>query len=59
MAQAGNKQAISDPSRSLHMQQQNQNDHRQTTPSKYLPARPPPEDAVFNVYKLKTQPELV
>jgi hypothetical protein len=28
-------------------------------PSKYLPVRPPPEEAVFNVYKLKMQPELV
>jgi len=28
-------------------------------PSEYLPARPPPQDAVFNVYELKTQPELV
>jgi hypothetical protein len=27
--------------------------------SKFLPARSPPEEAVFNVYKLKTQPELV
>jgi hypothetical protein len=27
--------------------------------SKFLPVRPPPEEAVFNVYKLKTQPELV
>ena len=25
------------------------NNHRQRTPSKYLPARPPPQDAVFNV----------
>jgi hypothetical protein len=24
-----------------------------------LPARPPPQEAVFNVYELKTQPELV
>jgi hypothetical protein len=28
-------------------------------PREYLPARPPPQDAVFNVYELKTQPELV
>jgi hypothetical protein len=28
-------------------------------PSKFLPGRPPPEEAVFNVYKLRTQPELV
>jgi hypothetical protein len=28
-------------------------------PSEYLPARPPPQEAVFNVYELKTQPELV
>jgi len=28
-------------------------------PSEYLPARPPPQDAVFNMYELKTQPELV
>ena len=28
-------------------------------PSEYLPARPPPQDAVFNVYELKTEPELV
>ena len=28
-------------------------------PSEYLPARPPPQGAVFNVYELKTQPELV
>ncbi len=27
--------------------------------SEFLPARPPPEEAVCNVYKLKTQPELV
>jgi hypothetical protein len=29
------------------------------SPSEFLPARPPPEEAVFNIYKLKTQPELV
>ncbi len=28
-------------------------------PSKFLPARPPSEEAVNNVYELKTQPELV
>jgi hypothetical protein len=28
-------------------------------PSEFLPARPPPEEAIFNVYELKTQPELV
>jgi hypothetical protein len=28
-------------------------------PSEYLPARPPPHEAIFNVYELKTQPELV
>ncbi len=28
-------------------------------PSKFLPAHAPPEEAVFNVYKLKMQPELV
>jgi hypothetical protein len=28
-------------------------------PIKFLPARPLPEEAVFNVYKLKMQPELV
>jgi hypothetical protein len=28
-------------------------------PSKFLPVRPPPEEAVFNVYKLKMQPKLV
>jgi hypothetical protein len=28
-------------------------------PSKFLPACPPPEEAVFNVYELKMQPELV
>ena len=28
-------------------------------PSKYLPIQPPPQETVFNVYKLKTQPELV
>jgi len=28
-------------------------------PSEYQPARPPPQDAVFNVYELKTEPELV
>ena len=28
-------------------------------PSEYLPTRPPPQEAVFNVYELKTQPELV
>jgi hypothetical protein len=28
-------------------------------PSKFLPACPPPEEAVVNVYELKTQPELV
>ncbi len=28
-------------------------------PSEFLPARPPPADAIHNVYELKTQPELV
>ena len=28
-------------------------------PTEFLPQRPPPTDAVFNVYELKTQPELV
>ncbi len=28
-------------------------------PTKYLPDWPPPSKAVYNVYKLKTQPELV
>ncbi len=28
-------------------------------PTEFLPARPPPTDAIHNVYKLKTQPELV
>ncbi len=28
-------------------------------PSKYLPKRPPPSEAVHNVYDLKMQPELV
>ena len=28
-------------------------------PTKFLPKRPPPAEAIFNVYKLKTQPELV
>ena len=28
-------------------------------PSEYLPAWSPPQEAVFNVYELKTQPELV
>ncbi len=28
-------------------------------PSEFLPARPPPTDAIHNVYELKTQPELV
>jgi hypothetical protein len=28
-------------------------------PSEFLAARPPPEEAVFNVYKLKMQPEFV
>jgi hypothetical protein len=28
-------------------------------PTEYLPNRPPPGKAVYNVYKLKTQPELV
>ncbi len=28
-------------------------------PSEFLPARPPPANAVHNVYELKTQPELV
>jgi hypothetical protein len=28
-------------------------------PTEYLPDRPPPSKAVYNVYKLKTQPELV
>ncbi len=28
-------------------------------PSKFLPARPPPANAIYNVYELKTQPELV
>jgi hypothetical protein len=29
------------------------------TPTEYLPDRPPPIDAVHNVYELKTQPELI
>ena len=28
-------------------------------PTEFLPARPPPIDAIYNVYELKTQPELV
>jgi hypothetical protein len=28
-------------------------------PTEFLPARPPPTDAIYNVYELKTQPELV
>jgi hypothetical protein len=28
-------------------------------PSEFLPARPPPAEAIYNVYELKTQPELV
>ena len=28
-------------------------------PTEFLPARPPPSDAIHNVYELKTQPELV
>jgi hypothetical protein len=28
-------------------------------PSEFLPARPPPTEAIYNVYELKTQPELV
>ncbi len=28
-------------------------------PTEYLPDRPPPIDAVHNVYELKTQPELI
>ncbi len=28
-------------------------------PTEFLPQRPPPPEAVFNVYELKTQPELV
>jgi hypothetical protein len=28
-------------------------------PSKFLPARPPTEEAVFNLYELKMQPESV
>ncbi len=28
-------------------------------PTKFLPERPPPAEAIFNVYELKTQPELV
>jgi hypothetical protein len=28
-------------------------------PTEFLPDRPPPSDAIHNVYKLKTQPELV
>jgi len=28
-------------------------------PSEYQPAWPPPQEAVFNVYELKTQPDLV
>jgi len=28
-------------------------------PTEFLPARPPPSDAFYNVYELKTQPELV
>jgi hypothetical protein len=28
-------------------------------PTEYLPDRPPPSEAVYNVYELKTQPELV
>jgi hypothetical protein len=28
-------------------------------PTKFLPERPPPTEAIFNAYELKTQPELV
>jgi len=28
-------------------------------PTEFLPARPPPTDTIYNVYELKTQPELV
>ena len=28
-------------------------------PTEFLPQRPPPTEAIANVYKLKTQPELV
>ena len=28
-------------------------------PTEFLPARPPPTDAIHNVYELKTQPELI
>jgi hypothetical protein len=28
-------------------------------PTEYLPKRPPPTDAIHNIYELKTQPELV
>jgi len=28
-------------------------------PTEFLPERPPPIDAIHNVYELKTQPELV
>ena len=28
-------------------------------PTEYLPDRPPPIDAIHNVYELKTQPELI
>ncbi len=28
-------------------------------PTEFLPKRPPPTDAIHNVYELKTQPELV
>ncbi len=28
-------------------------------PTEFLPARPPPTDAIHNIYELKTQPELV
>jgi hypothetical protein len=29
------------------------------SPTEFLPDRPPPSDAIHNVYELKTQPELV
>ena len=28
-------------------------------PTEYLPERPPPTEAIFNAYELKTQPELI
>ena len=28
-------------------------------PTEFLPSRPPPTEAIFNVYELKTQPELI